>query len=59
MVWCVYPSEQNETPVFEESSHWLYFHKFDRDILLEHMMDATLEKSMVVGKSPSPMRGSD
>ncbi|KAI0410592.1 hypothetical protein F5X98DRAFT_385325 [Xylaria grammica] len=45
VVWRVYPSEENETPAFEERSHWLYFHKFDRDILLEHMMDATPEKT--------------
>ncbi|KAI3333821.1 hypothetical protein F4824DRAFT_512983, partial [Ustulina deusta] len=45
VVWCVYPSEEQETPVFEETSHWLYFHQVDRDLLLKHMMDATSEKT--------------
>jgi hypothetical protein len=56
VVWCVYPSEEKETPVFEETSHWLCFHQVDRDLLLKHMMDATSEKSIVVGKSPFPRR---
>lgn len=54
MVWCVYPSEENETPAFEETSHWLYFHQVERVLLLKHMMDATSEKSIVVGKYPTP-----
>ncbi|KAI3339065.1 hypothetical protein F4824DRAFT_498917 [Ustulina deusta] len=29
VVWCVYPFEEKETPVFEETSHWLYFHQVD------------------------------
>ncbi|KAI1464282.1 uncharacterized protein F4812DRAFT_467945 [Daldinia caldariorum] len=45
VVWCVYPSEKKETPVFEETSHWLYFHQVDRDVLLKHMMDATSERT--------------
>ncbi|KAI1448930.1 hypothetical protein F5Y02DRAFT_414929 [Annulohypoxylon stygium] len=57
VVWCVYPSEEKETPVFEETSHWLYFHEVNRDLLLRHMMDATSEKSIVVGKLRFPPLG--
>jgi hypothetical protein len=44
--------EKKETPVFDETSHWLYFDPGDRDLLLKHMMDATSGKSVVVGKYP-------
>ncbi|TPX07302.1 uncharacterized protein E0L32_010799 [Thyridium curvatum] len=54
VVWCVYPSEENETPAFVETGHWLYFHQIERDLLLKHMMDATSEKSIVVGKYLTP-----
>jgi len=58
VAWCVYPSEvkKQETPVFRETSHWLYFDRNDRDLLLKHMMDATSGKSMVVGAYPFPKR---
>ena len=38
--------------MFNETSHWLYFDRDDRDLLLNYMMDATSGKSMVVGKYP-------
>jgi hypothetical protein len=40
--------------VFREISHWIYFKEDNYYLLLEYMMDATLRKSMVVGRSPSP-----
>lgn len=54
MVWCVYPPTQKGTPVFRETSHWIFFDEDDHYPLLECMMDATSGKSMVVGRSPPP-----
>lgn len=47
VVWCVYPSPLTGAPVFNENSHWAWFDNNDRDLLLQCMMDATSEESIV------------